>query len=386
MDDRAGRSPGSLLILGALLVWAAGCGTPSATLQDASVHEPADSGHGSRPDVESPDANPQDLACGDAAVCMTTCTGTCALVTLATGQAGPIAMTLDSTHVYWTDMNSGEVMKAPVGGGSITLLASGQNGPKSIAVDSQNVYWADLDQSGIWTDNGALVRVSLAGGSPTTLVGPGSANGSKGQRFVMDIALDSTHLYWTAGSDGSLDGGTVESVSLGGGTPVTLVQQQVFPTSLTRDSSRLYWVTDEAVVSMPLRGGGPTTLATRQFLASGIAVASGDVYWTIAGDGISCGTGLVMSVPVTGGKARTLASGQDFPAGIAADSESVYWVNQVNPGAVMKVARAGGAPTTLACGQVLPTAIVVDGASVFWTNLGSVSGEATGSLMKRTPK
>jgi hypothetical protein len=385
LDDRARKSPGSLAILAALLVGAAGCGTPSATLQDASVHEPFDSGHGSRPDVESPDANPQDLACGDAAACTTHCTGTCALVTLATGQASPIAMTLDSNYVYWADMTSGEVMKAPVGGGSITLLASGQNGPKSIAVDAQNVYWADLDQSNIWTGNGALVRVSLAGGSPTTLVGPGVA-GSMGQKFLMDIALDSTHLYWTAGSDGSLDGGTVESVSLGGGTPVTLVQQQVFPTSITRDSSRLYWVTDQAVVSMPLRGGRPTTLATRQYLANGIAVASGDLYWTIAGDGISCGTGLVMSVPVTGGKPKTLASGQDFPAGIAADSESVYWVNQVNPGAVMKVARAGGAPTPLACGQALPTAIAVDGASVFWTNLGSVSGEATGSVMKRTPK
>jgi cysteine-rich repeat protein len=72
--------------------------------------------------------------------CETSCRNT--PTTLASGQSA-WNLAVDSTHVYWTNSNGGEVMKVPLGGGTPVVLASGQAGPRDIAVDSTHVYWTN---------------------------------------------------------------------------------------------------------------------------------------------------------------------------------------------------------------------------------------------------
>jgi sugar lactone lactonase YvrE len=63
--------------------------------------------------------------------------------TLASGQS-PIGIAVDSASVYWAN-GSGTVMKVPLGGGTPTTLARGQDWPECVIVDSTYVYWTDAN-------------------------------------------------------------------------------------------------------------------------------------------------------------------------------------------------------------------------------------------------
>ena len=89
--------------------------------------------------------------------------------------------------VVWTDVGLGEIVRAPVGGGTPTVLASGRTSPARLAIDATDVYWTET--SGAAT---AIVSAPLTGvpdgGSPTVLaVDPSS---------VTAIAADGTYVYW----------------------------------------------------------------------------------------------------------------------------------------------------------------------------------------------
>jgi len=68
-------------------------------------------------------------------------------------------------------------------------LAPGGNNPARIAVDGANVYW--VDQS----PGGALMKVPISGGSPTTLYTGGVPSG---------VAVDDTSVYWTDSTNGTV--------------------------------------------------------------------------------------------------------------------------------------------------------------------------------------
>lgn len=58
--------------------------------------------------------------------------------------ASPVAITINSGHVYWTQTN-GHVFRRPVTGGDPELLAIDQVNPTSIAVNDSYVLWTDQD-------------------------------------------------------------------------------------------------------------------------------------------------------------------------------------------------------------------------------------------------
>jgi hypothetical protein len=112
--------------------------------------------------------------------------------------AGNIAS--NGTSVYFTGGTDGQsILKVPVGGGAATTLASGQPHPFGIALDGANVYWTNMGSSGRAqgtgvpglappTNDGAVMKVPLGGGTVTTL--------ASCQSIPMGIAVDATSVYW----------------------------------------------------------------------------------------------------------------------------------------------------------------------------------------------
>jgi hypothetical protein len=88
---------------------------------------------------------------------------------------------VSSTTVYWTDLGSGAVLFAPIGGGTVTTFASGLGGPDQCTVDGTSVYWTN-------NADGTVVSLSIGsdGGAPTTL--------ASGQTLPEGIAVDATYV------------------------------------------------------------------------------------------------------------------------------------------------------------------------------------------------
>ncbi len=82
-------------------------------------------------------------------------------VTMVEGQSYPNGITLDGTHVYWTNRGDGTVMSLPraaAPGTAPTLVASGQVAPGPIAVDATHIFWANEGNSD--EANGSIIKIA----------------------------------------------------------------------------------------------------------------------------------------------------------------------------------------------------------------------------------
>jgi hypothetical protein len=70
-----------------------------------------------------------------------------------------------------------------------------------------------------------------------------------GQSGAYDIAVDATTLYWT----NEVQSGTVVSIPLAGGTPVTLVSGRSFPMAVAEDATSLYWTEQGANIAQVMK-------------------------------------------------------------------------------------------------------------------------------------
>ena len=81
-----------------------------------------------------------------------------------------------------TRLHSARYLSRALARPAITL-AAGQNSPKYVAVDSASVYWTNYG-------DGSVAKVSLAGGTPTTLAP------ATGSHAAAGIAVDDSCVYW----------------------------------------------------------------------------------------------------------------------------------------------------------------------------------------------
>jgi hypothetical protein len=125
-------------------------------------------------------------------------------LTLSEELAEPVSFEVDPERVFFTTTpflfpdaggagvpGPGVILSIPGSGGKVTTLASGQADPSAIAIDTSDVYWANegvCPGDGGPCEKGSVVKVAKTGGPAITL--------ATDQVDLGPIAVDSMSAYW----------------------------------------------------------------------------------------------------------------------------------------------------------------------------------------------
>jgi hypothetical protein len=130
-----------------------------------------------------------------------TADGGAAAPTLLASSSLPVAIAIDSSYVYWTNINysrtGGAILRVPKAGGTAATLVSGSILPSGLAVDGTSIYWVDDIAGGpMKAPKSGGAAVTLATGYPGTLIG-----------------IDATSLYWTVATRTTPQTGAVMQIT-----------------------------------------------------------------------------------------------------------------------------------------------------------------------------
>jgi hypothetical protein len=225
------------------------------------------------------------------------------VTTVVSGLQGVNSIAVDDSNVYWTEYDivqgNGAIKTVPKTGGPVTVLATGTpfgfNGdvfaPGAIALDSTFVYWSDI--------NPTLRRVLKTGGGAAELATFGGA------RMVVDAGF--SYIYGVTGaSTGAVGPTTVARYPLSGGSVEVLAMGTGMSVDgdIWVDNKYLYGQSygnapDGDVFEVPIGGGAPIFVVKGLNTPHSIAIDNTYIYY--AAPGVTPGPGGVMRVPKTGG-------------------------------------------------------------------------------------
>jgi len=136
------------------------------------------------------------------------------------------AITLDSTHAYWTNDGAGQTVQryerltAP---NMITPFTPPQDHPSDITNDANTVFWL--------TEGGSVVSLDKA----KPLATPNEI--ASGQYKPTSIAVDDEYVYWTNAGDGTI----MRALKTGTAEPEVVADGQNYPDFIAIDETHIYW-------------------------------------------------------------------------------------------------------------------------------------------------
>jgi hypothetical protein len=262
-------------------------------------------------------------------------------------------------------------------------------GPAGVQVHNGTVYWTVYEG----VEGGSILSIPVDGGTSTTIAAQ--------QNHPWGLAVDDQNVYWVNYANSDLleftgitsDAGSVMQAPLDGGSPLALATGVTSPFGIAIDETNVYFTTSDGnVESVPIGGGAATTLMANQALPRGIAVDRTYVYWAnfgLSANANNPGGSIARVNKNDGGSYQVLANNTDADEAIAiaVDSNRVYFATYGSGGQVMSVPIDGDAgATVLAPAQSTPLWLAIDSANVYWTNSGLQQSVMTVPLGGGTPR
>lgn len=311
--------------------------------------------------------------------------GVCQPLALASGQERPAALTVDGTHVYFSNSKAGglnnAVARVPKAGGAVEVLAADQKRPHGIAVNANAVYWANSDLSNITRQ-----QIAPTLGMPEKI--------ALGTVAPIGLAIDATNVYWAAGGSNMSKGvfrtpldatSATPPVSLAIGSAVKSTIAVALDGPYVYFTNAFYDVDPQpsslSNVSRVLSAGNADQTAevvvTNQPKILGVALDAKNVYFTAnQGSGadkvLSCLKSAVpCNSPVVLADDLDMIDSETSHQQFFSDGTHVYWGNS-GAGTIMRVPVEGGLKETLYTNQKGANAVVTDGTYLYWVTATSV--------------
>ena len=313
-------------------------------------------------------SNPSNCgSCGHSCGTMTCTMGACDSIVLSTQFNPPGRLAIDSSNVYWTNID-GSIKSVPTAGGTTATLAQGLGSGMGIAVDSQNVYAVSQD--------GRIVSAPLSGSMAVTVLAASQPN-------PYALTIDSTNVYWSTTGSGAGNGTIMSCAKTGcNQAPTTLASgiHVQYPYGLLVNGGNVYWTSFNfggEINKVPTTGGSFTTFSSGLGYPYEISSAGSIMMVVLYGQG-----GVIATVPMSGGTASNIVGGQSFPTEGTTDGVSAYWTltipNNEQGATLVKSSLTTPMPQILAVNVQPAGSVAVDSTSVYWlTNDGTV---------RKTPK
>jgi hypothetical protein len=177
----------------------------------------------------------------------------------------PNSCALFGGNVYFAEgIPAGKVQSVPMMGGAKATIALTTGWAAYVSVNATTVCWA-------MRGTPAAVQCAPRGGGAIYDLAPESA---------LFVAIDETYAFYSAS-------GAVKRVALKGGGPTTLLEADRRCGEFALDAANVYALCGREIVRVPKGGGASTTLATgtsEPVGLEGITVDGTHVYWTSPSD------------------------------------------------------------------------------------------------------
>lgn len=189
----------------------------------------------------------------------------------------PGDVTIDAANVYWSTPYSadgslsGSIEKVAIAGGSAVAITSPTNGAVPLIIDGNNVYWPT---------SGNIMKTPLAGGDGVALLSSGYDPGSIGS--IGGIGLAGGYIYFVNYAPATAFC-SILRVSTAGGSPTTIASSasKIYCVSITVDQAGIYLAginNNRSIVALSLDGTVSTTLFAYGG-ATSLTVFGNSIYW-----------------------------------------------------------------------------------------------------------
>ncbi len=280
--------------------------------------------------------------------------GVCAPTVIATDQANPTTLALDSVNVYWGAADTGFFARAPKGGGPVTILATEVKQPTAISVGPRGVYLTAYFGSG-------LRRFDFDAGADASSEVLDTCNTATG------VAADDTHVYWQTYSCGGTGRLRVLDVASSDASDYVLPFPHECSSSVFVAKDSVYLAANSQVITFDTN--------TKELRTISDAGADKVLRFAVAPYGIYAvmkTTSNLVRVDLldrTGLFVRTVATfGKNGVADVAVGNDDYVYI--ATGSSVLRVSRDGRQTVTLAK-DTKSAALAVDDAFAYWTDTGT---------------